>query len=256
MPGCPSGQRERTVNPPALPSEVRILYLALVETPGTTAFRKFSGRRFFVCGRLGGAGSGQAVPGCPELRGAPRASFSAVLCRDLWIWCTVEQLVMLSQASDERHMPGVCEHAPLAQSAERFHGKEKVDSSILSGGSERSRPGTAAASSAGSLRICTPDRVRSPSHPTPLHGHPRAPRSASGTAGHRRTLTPDSTHRERKTAGDTPPQAVRNVGLTYVTNITVFCVTPGQCPSPFAATTRKLLVRPDVDRLRTDRTVV
>ena len=25
--------------------------------------------------------------------------------------------------------------APLAQSAERFHGKEKVDSSILSGGS-------------------------------------------------------------------------------------------------------------------------
>ena len=28
MPGCPSGQRERTVNPPALPSEVRIFYLA------------------------------------------------------------------------------------------------------------------------------------------------------------------------------------------------------------------------------------
>ena len=27
--------------------------------------------------------------------------------------------------------------APLAQSAERFHGKEKVDSSILSGGSRR-----------------------------------------------------------------------------------------------------------------------
>ena len=26
-------------------------------------------------------------------------------------------------------------YAPLAQSAERFHGKEKVDSSILSGGS-------------------------------------------------------------------------------------------------------------------------
>ena len=31
--------------------------------------------------------------------------------------------------------PGVPERAPLAQSAERFHGKEKVDSSILSGGS-------------------------------------------------------------------------------------------------------------------------
>ena len=29
----------------------------------------------------------------------------------------------------------LCRHAPLAQSAERFHGKEKVDSSILSGGS-------------------------------------------------------------------------------------------------------------------------
>ena len=33
MPGCPSGQRERTVNPPALPSEVRIFYLAQCETP-------------------------------------------------------------------------------------------------------------------------------------------------------------------------------------------------------------------------------
>ncbi len=34
-------------------------------------------------------------------------------------------------------VPGAlrAEHAPLAQSAERFHGKEKVDSSILSGGS-------------------------------------------------------------------------------------------------------------------------
>jgi hypothetical protein len=31
---------------------------------------------------------------------------------------------------------GHARRAPLAQSAERFHGKEKVDSSILSGGSQ------------------------------------------------------------------------------------------------------------------------
>ena len=47
MPGCPSGQRERTVNPPALPSEVRIFYLAQFETP-----RELS-RGVFACGGLG-----------------------------------------------------------------------------------------------------------------------------------------------------------------------------------------------------------
>gem|GEM_PF-1663044 len=35
----------------------------------------------------------------------------------------------------DRFLVGLARRAPLAQSAERFHGKEKVDSSILSGGS-------------------------------------------------------------------------------------------------------------------------
>ena len=36
---------------------------------------------------------------------------------------------------DDASFVGLARRAPLAQSAERFHGKEKVDSSILSGGS-------------------------------------------------------------------------------------------------------------------------
>ena len=47
------------------------------------------------------------------------------------------RLVNLLQASGTRHtcVAKYCNHAPLAQSAERFHGKEKVDGSIPSGGS-------------------------------------------------------------------------------------------------------------------------
>lgn len=49
----------------------------------------------------------------------------------IWFWTrTLCNLVKASARSDVR-----AKHAPLAQSAERFHGKEKVNGSIPLGGS-------------------------------------------------------------------------------------------------------------------------
>ncbi len=190
-PGCPSGQRERTVNPPALPSKVRILYLAQNEPPGEW---RHSPGGFLVPGapvsaspllrpvrarpsrprETGGATlevgrtnlQGCSVPGtlwrssgrcwggavdgeergdwrpCAAEVAEPQVHGVRFIAGDLWICAREATLVILLQASGAG--AGTTEvvyrfrcmrYAPLAQSAERFHGKEKVDSSILSGGS-------------------------------------------------------------------------------------------------------------------------
>ena len=115
---CPSGQRERAVNPSALPSEVQIL------------------------------------PGPPVLLGARCGSLPLRPC--------AERSMHAGHTIGERRFPDPAEPidprprcgcgtlagatlssarstglAPLAQSAERLHGKEKVESSILSGSSRR-----------------------------------------------------------------------------------------------------------------------
>lgn len=187
-PGCPSGQRERTVNPPALPSKVRILYLAQNEPPEEW---RHSPGGFLVPGapvsaspshpcealpperdwgsnpggwcdqppgllRAGDAVAfvwavlGWAVDGeergdwrpCAAEVAEPQVHGVRFIGGDLWICAREATLVILLQASGAG--AGTTEvvyrfrcmrYAPLAQSAERFHGKEKVDSSILSGGS-------------------------------------------------------------------------------------------------------------------------
>ena len=48
---------------------------------------------------------------------------------------TGRALVFGTSGSGFDSLPPSAVHAPLAQSAERFHGKEKVVSSILTGGS-------------------------------------------------------------------------------------------------------------------------
>ena len=68
----------------------------------------------------------------------PGAVFSGLACG--FVYVIGVGLVFLSASQGAPEGPQdrkreLCRHAPLAQSAERFHGKEKVDSSILSGGS-------------------------------------------------------------------------------------------------------------------------
>ena len=163
-PGCPSGQRERTVNPPALPSKVRILYLAQlpVEWKHSTGFLHV--RALCPRGRCGVEGEGPvgrkgrgSRPACQEgltvgvgapfsarcahLRGkVPQdGTISGVLAADLCNAASSGYSTsgFRSWGTEQQRCWEVrtVEHAPLAQSAERFHGKEKVDSSILSGGS-------------------------------------------------------------------------------------------------------------------------
>ena len=72
-----------------------------------------------LTGRFGIFGAGEAEVHTGHRTGA--------LGRELGIPCGAWQ--------DNASFVGLARRAPLAQSAERFHGKEKVDSSILSGGS-------------------------------------------------------------------------------------------------------------------------
>ena len=126
--GCPSGQWERTVNPSAY------AYVGSNPTPATP-----------------GAPVSDVSPG---LRRSGGPGWRSLLCsgpvttqgmvvkvartrksnrRDQPIWCEAETLCNLVKAS--ARSDAQVRHAPLAQSAERFHGKEKVNGSIPLGGS-------------------------------------------------------------------------------------------------------------------------
>ena len=120
MPGCPSGQRKRTVNPPAYAFRSSNL-LPGTESPPLT----FSeGRAFFIfrCCVIG-------------VRRRRRRKASAT-----WRFAFNDRTGLLFQRLQRSGNTKTVssQHrgcAPLAQSAERFHGKEKVVSSILTGGS-------------------------------------------------------------------------------------------------------------------------
>ena len=75
--------------------------------------------------------------GCEHVQGQRQGPLK--ICSELWICVLQADRVNICEASTERAgeirpgSSGCC--APLAQSVERFHGKEKVISSILIGGS-------------------------------------------------------------------------------------------------------------------------
>lgn len=144
MPDCPSGQRERTVNPPALPSLVRIHHLAQSQmannNPVVTSLCG-GGHRVLLCPGAG-SGSGEGIDVVLTTFVAKSAELASKM-RLEWppgqpICVKRSWVVKLTQASSDavktirRAKRSI---APLAQSAERFHGKEKVDGSIPSGGS-------------------------------------------------------------------------------------------------------------------------
>lgn len=119
MPGCPSGQRKRTVNPPAYAFRSSNL-LPGTESPPLTFCE---GRAFFIFRRC--------------VISMRRGRRKAIVT---WRFAFNDRSGLLFQRLQRSgHTETVgSQHrgcAPLAQSAERFHGKEKVVSSILTGGS-------------------------------------------------------------------------------------------------------------------------
>ncbi len=172
MAGCPSGQREQTVNLPAQPTLVRTQHLP----PNAQS----------ECG-LGVRVGSSPCQSSAGVAGAEAASCADARARRHTQWCLAE-----TAWTDSRNaVAAVYPHtslAPIAQSVERLHGKEKVYGSIpywgsgvgassgrVRWGSRARRRGSSGGQSTRLIIVVSRVRVPPPLHSTAPPGKQRQP---------------------------------------------------------------------------------